>query len=212
MDVELTLDKAVTRIRQSELVKKQQDMLKHNFKMDTVSANVDGITVQAKSFQHKKEVQQINVQAKKTHSQMVRDSRQCTRCGKAPYHNIQQCPAKDVLCHQCNKKGTMPECAGLGRLVKGLLGRSASVALGLVARVETISLHSTESVKREFPKLFSGLGKLEGEYKIELKPGAKAFALSTPRRVPLPLLPKVKQELACMEDLGVISKVDQPTD
>ncbi|KAF7642455.1 hypothetical protein LDENG_00257620, partial [Lucifuga dentata] len=96
MDLELTLDKAVTRIHQSELVKKQQDMLKHNFKMDTVSANVDGITVQAKSFQHKKEAQQIN---------MVRDSRQCTRCGKAPYHNIQQCPAKDVLCNQCNKKG-----------------------------------------------------------------------------------------------------------
>ena len=75
-----------------------------------------------------------------------------------------------------------------------------------------MSLSSVEAVKQQFPKLFSGLGRMEGEYRIELKADAKPFALSTPRRVPLPLLPKVKRELTRMEELGVISRVEQPTD
>ena len=53
---------------------------------------------------------------------------------------------------------------------------------------------------------------MEGTYNITLKEGAKPSALSTPRRVALPLLPKVKKELQRMEDLGVISKVEGPID
>lgn len=37
MDPELTLHKAVTKVKQSELVKKQQEMLKTNFKGDIMS-------------------------------------------------------------------------------------------------------------------------------------------------------------------------------
>ena len=51
-----------------------------------------------------------------------------------------------------------------------------------------------------------------GEYRIKLKPDAKPFALSSPRRVPIPLLPKVKAELTRRVDLGVISPVDEPTE
>ena len=29
----------------------------------------------------------------------------CTRCGKTPSHSRQQCPARDVICHRCHKKG-----------------------------------------------------------------------------------------------------------
>ena len=58
----------------------------------------------------------------------------------------------------------------------------------------------------------AGLGKIKGKYRIELKEGAKAYSVSTPRRVPIPPLPKVKQELRRMEDFGVISKIDEPTD
>ena len=29
----------------------------------------------------------------------------CTRCGKFPEHKRQLCPAKDVECHGCGKKG-----------------------------------------------------------------------------------------------------------
>ena len=48
--------------------------------------------------------------------------------------------------------------------------------------------------------------------KIHLKDGAVPYAVHTARRVPLPLLPKVKIELQRMEEQGVIEKVTQPTD
>ena len=52
---------------------------------------------------------------------------------------------------------------------------------------------------------------LSGEYAIKLNEDAKPRAISTPRRVALPLLPKIKAELDRMEELGVISKEDMPT-
>ena len=29
----------------------------------------------------------------------------CFRCGRSPPHDRQQCPAKDVVCHKCSKRG-----------------------------------------------------------------------------------------------------------
>ena len=49
------------------------------------------------------------------------------------------------------------------------------------------------------------------EYHISLQEGAKPFTLSTPRRIPLPLMPKFKPELQRMEELGTIKRVEQPT-
>ena len=72
--------------------------------------------------------------------------------------------------------------------------------------------NSGEFPVNKFPHLFRGLGKLEGDYTITLKEGAKPFALSTPRRVSLPLLKPVKEELERMEAPGVISKVQEPTE
>ena len=45
-------------------------------------------------------------------------------------------------------------------------------------------------MRREFPKVFSGLGKLGEEYHIKLK-GAVPYALYTPLNVPIPLHEKV---------------------
>ena len=70
----------------------------------------------------------------------------------------------------------------------------------------------SEDIPNKYPALFTGLGTLEGEYHIQLKEDATPFALTAPRRVALPLLPKVKQELERMEALGVISKIHEPTD
>ena len=67
-------------------------------------------------------------------------------------------------------------------------------------------------VHDKHPKLFSGLGKLEGKYHIRLKENPVPYAITTPRRVALPLLPKVKEKLEELEKQGVISRVDQPTD
>ena len=64
----------------------------------------------------------------------------------------------------------------------------------------------------QFPDVFKGLGKLKDNYVIKLRENATPYALTTPRRVPLPLLPKVKEELQRMERLGVITKIEEPTD
>ena len=69
-----------------------------------------------------------------------------------------------------------------------------------------------QEVKKVYPYLFKGLGELEGEFSINLTPGSAPNAKPTPRRVALPLMLKVKEELQRMEKIGVISKVDLPTD
>jgi hypothetical protein len=60
--------------------------------------------------------------------------------------------------------------------------------------------------------LLKGLGELDGDFSIKLKPDSTPFALTTPRRVTIPLLNKVKAELERMKNLGVISKVDVPAE
>ena len=55
-----------------------------------------------------------------------------------------------------------------------------------------------EAVILKFPHHFSALGKLEGAYTIALNDDAKPFALTTPRRIAIPVLPKVKAELQQM--------------
>ena len=60
-------------------------------------------------------------------------------------------------------------------LNKPLLGRPAIEGLGLLARIAALDQHST-SIIQQFPLLFAGLGKLDGEYKIRLVEGAKPFA------------------------------------
>jgi len=73
------------------------------------------------------------------------------------------------------------------------------------------SVNCAADIRQRFPKVFEGLGNLGEEFEIKLKPNATPYALFTPRHVPLPLRPKVEEELARMEEMGVISKVDKPT-
>ena len=98
-------------------------------------------------------------------------------------------------------------------MVKGLktnlLGLPAITALNLAARVD--SANCAADIHQRFPKVFGGLGNLGEEFEIKLKPNVTPHALFTPRHVPLPLCPKVEEELARMEEMGVISKVDEPT-
>ena len=47
-------------------------------------------------------------------------------------------------------------------------------------------------VCEKYPQPFSGLGSMTEEYVIHLNTDAKPITISTPRRITLPLLPKIK--------------------
>ena len=66
--------------------------------------------------------------------------------------------------------------------------------------------------KAEFPALFSGLGKLRTECHITVCPNCKPFCLYNPRKIPHPLIPKVKSQIETMLQQGVISPVTAPTE
>ena len=83
--------------------------------------------------------------------------------------------------------------------------------LKLIKRVGVLQDYA-KMITRGFPELFQGLGKMEGEYSIKLKENSQPYALSTCRRVPIPLMKAVKTELTRMEKAGVISRVTEPSD
>ena len=91
------------------------------------------------------------------------------------------------------------------KLMRALLGRPGIESLHLIARINYLQ---DEKFVTMYPNLFKGLRTITGEYHISLREGAKPFALSTPRRVALPLMPKVKQELKKMEAMRVITRVE----
>ena len=72
-------------------------------------------------------------------------------------------------------------------LRNSLLGRRAIQSLELLLKSD---VKNVDTVQEQYSELFSGLGKTDWEYTIKLKPGYVPFALSTPRRVPLPLVEK----------------------
>ena len=82
LNPELTLETAITKARQSEMVKKQQAVVRADIPY------VDGI--------HKRKPSKDK---RPTESKQ----KQCTRCGKIPSHARQNCPAKDSVCHKCKK-------------------------------------------------------------------------------------------------------------
>lgn len=84
-----------------------------------------------------------------------------------------------------------------------LLSREAASRMGLVKRVETVNLPFGELDDKpvECPPV-----------KIVLKEDAQPYNQFASRRIPIPLLEKVKDELKRMEKRGIIEKVTEPTD
>ena len=101
LDSKLTLEKAVTQARQSETVKKQQDILQGT-QPGPPSANVDQILKKrgkgGKGKDQKDKPPKSSKLAGKT------PETKCTIClGTA--HSKQECPARDSKCNKCFKKG-----------------------------------------------------------------------------------------------------------
>ena len=67
-----------------------------------------------------------------------------------------------------------------------------------------------EEIQRMYPKVFSGLGKLEPAHHMEIETDAKPV-VNPSRKIPAALREKVKKELDEMEKDGVIIKAEEPT-
>ncbi|KAL1444970.1 hypothetical protein MTO96_029401 [Rhipicephalus appendiculatus] len=113
----------------------------------------------------------------------------------------------DLIYHN---RATTQDIYVLDQICTPLLGKPAIKKLQMLTLVNAVA--DKVNPKEEFPAVFQGLGKLLKEHKIQLQPGAKPFALSSPRRIPIPLYEKTKLELQRMQKLGVISPVDEPTE
>jgi len=102
----------------------------------------------------------------------------------------------------------------------------ASTCLGLIQKGPNSRLLSVEAVtsvaspqpdltldkvKADYADLFTGLGKFDTLYHIELDPSIQPV-IEPPRRVPLSLHECLKAKLLDMEVHGIISKVDGPMD
>ena len=62
-----------------------------------------------------------------------------------------------------------------------------------------------------YPEQFDKMGKLPGKYHIVLERGSQPV-IHTPRKCPIHLKDKLKQELDDMEQKGIIKKMTEPTD
>ena len=307
LDSTLTLEKAVNEARQSEAVKRQQAVVRGKGLSANEESNLNVDVLHQKWQPRQKKQEPTGIEKER------RDTK-CGNCGEVPGHPRSQCPAKDVTCHNCQKKGhykivcrslktigtvieeedyflgtvdvdqlnvndgpwkTMLKLDGVSVIFKldtgadvtvvpehifkkthrwlqesktkltgpgqqpldvcgvfeaqiqshekattqnvyvirglktSLLGRPAIEALSLVSVVQSVNSPGEEIFKK-YPTLFQGLGKLTGEYNIKLREGAQPYAVTTPRRIALPLLPKVKEELERLEFQGVISRVEEP--
>ena len=65
----------------------------------------------------------------------------------------------------------------------------------------------------QYNDVFTGEGKLEGQLHLEIDKNVQPVKLHVPtRRVPIALREPLKQELDRLSNIGVIQKVDTPTD
>ena len=105
LNSELRLERAMMCARQSEQVKKQQDLLKSNFKAETT--DVDSVQTKHKFDISKGRQQKMQVRTYNKSSYQTQPGNQtwCVWCGRRPAHSKNQFPARDVACNQCQKKG-----------------------------------------------------------------------------------------------------------
>lgn len=94
LDAKLTLESAITKVRQSDAVKKQQPVMRGT---EPVAGNLEAI--------HKRQSRgPARVKGSAKDHPATDQGSACGRCGNAK-HLWKDCPARDAECRRCHKKG-----------------------------------------------------------------------------------------------------------
>jgi hypothetical protein len=101
------------------------------------------------------------------------------------------------------------------RRQRPLIGVESCLKLGLVnTRDNQINILgpgiSSESLAEEYPEVFDGLGRIPGEYEIEIDQSITPVQ-HRPRRIPVMIKEDVITKIRQLESAGVVSRVDIPT-
>ena len=95
-----------------------------------------------------------------------------------------------------------------------VLGLQTATDLQLIQRLYTVASSGTQETKpailSTYAEQFRGIGTLPGEYEIKIDTSATPV-IHPPKRIPYTLKDKVKAELCRMEEMGIITKVEQHT-
>ena len=98
LELELTLESAIAKVRQAELIRKQQPVVRGD------KPNIESV-ISRKQIHSTRGTRDPSRLPTRNAPDKRRDLESCTRCGKVPGHNPQHCPAKQATCHKCQKKG-----------------------------------------------------------------------------------------------------------
>lgn len=97
-----------------------------------------------------------------------------------------------------------------------ILGLDACKNLGLIQRLNLINKNCKlsempQKILSEYSDVFSGSGLINKTVHIKLKPNCSPH-VAAPRKIPLALHDKVREELSRMVETGIITKVNEPTE
>ena len=101
--------------------------------------------------------------------------------------------------------------SGDGPAIIGLPSSRRLKLVTLHCQVEEKETLNKENLKHLYPDRFEGIGEFEGNLNLTLKENSKPV-IHPPRKYPIQLLPEITEEIKKMKDMGVIEKVDGPTD
>ena len=76
---------------------------------------------------------------------------------------------------------------------------------------KVLPICSSADLRKEFPDCFEAIRKFPGKYHITVKPDVKPV-IHAPQKCPMTMRSYICTDLDCLECLGIIWKVDEPTD
>ncbi|UYV75652.1 hypothetical protein LAZ67_13000855 [Cordylochernes scorpioides] len=233
LDESLTLEKAVKTVRQFEAVRKQQDDLRNPYNSKSTSRpnaflltlavlkgsepwietlKLDNIAIKMK-LDTGADVIAIPLHIFKKKCKH-RELRPANRTLREYFGQILKCAGMSTEKLKYGDVDIEEPIYVTYQMRETLLSGNTCVKLKLLVRLNSLkaATFSSVNVKREFPKHFVGIVKVGEPYKIKLEKDAQPFAIHTPRRVPIPLMEKLKTRLTELQNMNIVQPVQEATE